>query len=127
MPHPQTTDPTVDTYDGNPGRLWGRVVPEADVDNSFTLHDDTVLAVTTTSAGDIELRYEPGTQYAGLRIQIHAPGVSQVELDSTAVTEAASEAELDTCQSCWYRDGDQPWIWLSLDPGQNAQHTFTLR
>jgi len=121
------TDPTVDTYDGNPGRLWGRVVPEANVENSLNLHDDSVLAVVGAADGSVELRYVPGSIYAGLHIQVHAPNATQVELAGVAVTEAGSEAELDTCQSCWIRMGSEPWIWIALDPAQTGSHTFTLR
>lgn len=121
------TDPTVDTYDGNPGRLWGRVAPQERAENSLTLHDDTVLFVVGADDGSVELRYEPGSLYAGLRIQVHAPHATQVEQDGSAVSEAGSEGELDTCQVCWYRNGSEPWIWLALDPGQTGAHTFTLR
>jgi alpha-D-xyloside xylohydrolase len=121
------TDPTVDTYDGNPGRIWGRVAPQENAENSLTLHDDTVLAVVGAGDGSVELRYEPGSAYAGLRIQVHAPDATQVERDGTAVSEAGSENELDSCQACWYRRGSEPWIWLALDPGQTGPYTFTLR
>lgn len=121
------TDPTVDTYDGNPGRLWGRVAPEADTENSLTLHDGTVLTVVGVADGSVELRYDPGTIYAGLRIQVHAPDVTAVELGGSAVNEASAVAELETCQSCWYREGSEPWVWIALDASQTGLQTFILR
>ncbi len=123
-----TSDPSVDSFDGNPGRVWGVVVPpEAVGESSLTLHDGTILAVSLSSDGAVLLQYDSGSVYAGIRICVHAPGVGEVLLDSASISEAVSDQELDGCDACWYREGAEPWVWLALDPTNTGTHAFTLR
>ena len=121
------TDLTVDSYDTDPGRLWGRVVPESGAENTFTLHDDTELGVEGFEDETADFWYQPGSAYTGLRIRVYVPDVTQVRLDGAELTEAATEGDLESCQACWYRDGQDPWIWIGLDPQSSARHSFELR
>lgn len=122
-------DPSIDSYDTDPGRLWGRVVPPPpDAATDRTLHDGTGLAVATSTTGDVHLTYTPGAAYAGLRLSIYAPNVTTVDRDGAALHPANNESELDTCSACTFRSAGSPWLALALAADQTAATTtFTLR
>ncbi|MFH2009132.1 MAG: TIM-barrel domain-containing protein [bacterium] len=119
------SDPSIDTYDGDPGRLWGRVAPEAGTLNRLVLHDLSELG-TEELGGAFDLWFTPGSEYTGLRIQVFAPQATQVELDGATLSIAADVAELDTCQACWLREGAEPWIWLALAAASTQTYTFHI-
>lgn len=123
----------IDSYDTDPGRLWGRLVPAGGATTERTLHDDTILSLTGAAAGSAdpvaELRYTPGSEYAGLRVQLWVPAaaVGSVERDGNALTAASDLAALDTCDACYFRESGSPWLWIALAPDQaTSQTTFVV-
>lgn len=109
-------DPGIDSYATDPGRLHGRAVPPVDGTATLTLHDGTVIRL----AADLTFSVTPGESYAGLQWELWSPAAATVRLLDAEVPEVASEAELETCDACWYRAPGSPWVWVAVVPGSLA-------
>ena len=119
------SDPGVDSYDEEPGRVWGRAVP---LDSAgtvlFALHDGGQLALSTNSSssgaqGPVSLQFELGDEMAGLRLMVHRPGGGgALHSGGGPLEEAATLQDLDSCDACWFREDGSPWLWVAVDPSQ---------
>ncbi|MDY0004892.1 MAG: glycoside hydrolase family 31 protein, partial [Polyangia bacterium] len=122
-------DLSIDSFETDPGRLWGRVVPPPPGGpyTDRTLHDGTGLSISADAEGAVTFIYTPGEEYAGLRIQVYAPTASEVERNGETLEESTSEAGLDSCEACFHREAGEPWIWIALSPALTGSHTFTIQ
>ena len=114
------TDPTVESYANDPGVLWVRIFPGPP--SVFALYDSTVISQNVTV-----FTVTPGSTFtSGSMLEI--VGTSQpagVDLGGTALTQAATPADLDAVASGWAYEaatGGTVWVKVPAAGGTVALH-----
>jgi len=112
------TDPGVDSYDTDPGRLWVRVVPAAT--DRFDLHDGGSIEVR--GGPTVELDATAGDAFEGWLFEVDwtnrdgavdAAGPTAVTIDGGAADEVALPADglAEGC-GCWAFDAARGVVWV---------------
>jgi alpha-D-xyloside xylohydrolase len=126
------TDPAVDSYDGDPGRLWVRVVPDS-VATSFDLHDGGRISATVavTDDGEVVLAATAGDAFQGWLFEVdwHNRGAARnaaptrVTIDGVAAGAGALDPQggLDAGCGCWAFDAARGVVWVDVPAAAESE------
>ena len=119
------TDPEVDSYANDPGRLWLVTYPGADKGPLTTVFDGAEAAVAQEGAF-WTLDLTQGDTFLGwvAEVRLHAAGgaaaVDIVTGDGEHLDAANTAGEVATCDGCWFMDADASTLWIGLGPGDQT-------
>ncbi len=112
------TDPGVDSFANDPGRLVVWLAANEGEASRFTVYDGTVIE----QSGALDLRIAPGTVFTkGVRFELYGMAPSSVKVDGE-VLEAVSGTAINVVERGWI--GSDPLSVIVLPPGA---HTLELR
>ncbi|MFH1530500.1 MAG: TIM-barrel domain-containing protein [Pseudomonadota bacterium] len=120
------TDPEVDSYGNDPGRLWLVTCPAAKDGPETTVFDGST-AILKSGGSHWTLEVGQGDTFTGwvAEVRLHAAGgpaaVDVVTDGEGASLEAVGTAgEVEACDGCWFLDEDAKTLWIGLGPGDGA-------
>ncbi|RME21239.1 MAG: glycoside hydrolase family 31 protein [Deltaproteobacteria bacterium] len=109
-------DPDVDSFQGNPGRLWLRAAPDGE--GSLRVYDGTVVEMK----GDGELRFvfSNGNVFTNgyvLGLYGFDEPPAGVDCDSQTLGQLSSGRDLESSPAGWYHDAERGWLYVVVEAG----------